>query len=49
MGLLKAHYDRNMDHFRLENEGLRNQLVGLENKRFAEVENIKNKYTAIAQ
>ena len=35
MGLLKAHYDRNMDHFRLENEGLRNQLVALENKRYA--------------
>jgi len=49
MGLLKANYERNLDHFRLENEGLKGQLVAIENKRFAETEEIKLKYNAIIQ
>lgn len=49
MGLLKANYERNLDHFRLENEGLKCQLVAIENKRFAETEEIKLKYNAIIQ
>lgn len=34
MGLLRAHYDRSLDHCRIENDGLKNQLLALEQQRF---------------
>jgi hypothetical protein len=46
---MKTNYDRNVDHFILENQNLKNQLMELEYNKIAETKSIKEKFAIIAQ